>query len=75
MAARLTDDDITRFVKSISPVVFTAMFSKIGSTDSAAALHNLASLRPELVIPPLLEKSVSLHWSSVNLLFNCSVNV
>ena len=53
---RLSDDDITLFVKNMKPVVFLAMFSKLGSHDSAVALGQLAVLRPELVIPSLLEK-------------------
>ena len=39
-------------------VVFMAMFSKVGSHDSAVAIDQLAQLRPERIIPPLLEKSV-----------------
>ncbi|XP_013404552.1 proteasome activator complex subunit 4 [Lingula anatina] len=53
---RLTDEQITRFVKSMKDIVFLAMFSKYGSSDSAAAMHNLALLRPELIIPSLLEQ-------------------
>ncbi|KAK7918864.1 hypothetical protein WMY93_010148 [Mugilogobius chulae] len=33
------------------------MFSKTGSTDAAYALQNLALLTPELIIPPVLEKT------------------
>lgn len=53
---RLTEEDITLFVDSVKPVVFLAMFSKFGSHDSAVALDKLAVLRPERVIPAILEK-------------------
>lgn len=53
---KLTDEDVTRFVKSMQPVVFMAMFSKFGSHDASVALKHLASMRPEIIVPPLLEK-------------------
>ncbi|XP_062859085.1 proteasome activator complex subunit 4B isoform X2 [Trichomycterus rosablanca] len=54
---RLTDDNITEFVESMKQPVLLAMFSKTGSMDAAQALQNLALMRPELVIPPVLEKT------------------
>lgn len=57
---KLTEDDITKFVESMKPVIFVSMFSKYGSQDSAIALRHLSNLRPELVVPDLLERSVSL---------------
>lgn len=53
---KLTDAEISTFVASMKPVVFTAMFSKYGSHDSAVALRHLANMRPELIVPTLLEK-------------------
>uniref|UniRef100_A0A8C1B7R2 Proteasome activator subunit 4 n=1 Tax=Cyprinus carpio carpio TaxID=630221 RepID=A0A8C1B7R2_CYPCA len=53
----LSEQDITDFVESMKQPVLLAMFSKTGSLDAAQALQNLALLRPELVIPPLLEKT------------------
>nr|UCK81620.1 proteasome activator complex subunit 4 [Arenicola marina] len=53
----LTDAEVTTFVLSMKPVVFLAMFCKIGSHDSAAAIQHLAALRPEIIIPPLLDKT------------------
>ncbi|KAL5009261.1 hypothetical protein ScPMuIL_014842 [Solemya velum] len=53
---KLTDEEISRFVASMKPVVFTAMFSKYGSHDSAVALRHLANMRPEIIVPTLLEK-------------------
>uniref|UniRef100_A0A3B3B675 Proteasome activator subunit 4a n=1 Tax=Oryzias melastigma TaxID=30732 RepID=A0A3B3B675_ORYME len=54
---KLTEEDITEFVKSMMQPVLLAMFSKTGSLDAAQALQNLALMRPELVIPPVLEKT------------------
>ncbi|XP_063047941.1 proteasome activator complex subunit 4A [Engraulis encrasicolus] len=54
---RLTEEDIDVFVESMKPPVLLAMFSKTGSMDAAQALQNLALMRPELVIPPVLEKT------------------
>lgn len=53
---KLTEEDITVFVESMMQPVLLAMFSKTGSLDAAQALQNLALMRPELVIPPVLEK-------------------
>lgn len=53
---KLTEEDITDFVQSMMQPVLLAMFSKTGSLDAAQALQNLALMRPELVIPPVLEK-------------------
>lgn len=53
---RLTDDDVTRFVNSMMGCVLLSMFGKIGCFDAALALKNLAILRPEIVVPPLLER-------------------
>jgi proteasome activator subunit 4 len=53
---KLTDDDITAFVKCSKDVVLLSMFSKIGSHDAALAFQHLAAMRPEIMIPPLLER-------------------
>ncbi|XP_047183780.1 proteasome activator complex subunit 4B-like isoform X2 [Scophthalmus maximus] len=54
---RLTDADLQEFTRSLIGAALLAMFSKTGSTDAAFALQNLALLTPELVIPPVLEKT------------------
>ncbi|XP_033120997.1 proteasome activator complex subunit 4-like [Anneissia japonica] len=54
---KLTEDDITLFVEAFKPVIFLAIFSKMGHLDAAAGLQSLALVRPELVIPQLLEKT------------------
>ncbi|VDI21300.1 proteasome activator subunit 4 [Mytilus galloprovincialis] len=53
---KLTEDDITKFVESMRPVICVSMFSKYGSQDSAIALRHLSNLRPEIVVPDLLER-------------------
>ncbi|ESP01603.1 hypothetical protein LOTGIDRAFT_238219, partial [Lottia gigantea] len=53
---KINDDDITYFVESLKSCVFLAMFGKIGSQESAVAVRYLATLRPELIVPTLLEK-------------------
>ncbi|KAJ8248283.1 hypothetical protein GJAV_G00240340 [Gymnothorax javanicus] len=54
---KLTEQDITDFVESLKQPVLLAMFSKTGSLDAAQALQNLALMRPELVVPSVLEKT------------------
>jgi proteasome activator subunit 4 len=57
---RLSDQDITDFVNGMTTVAYQAMFSKVLVTESAAAIQNLAVLRPEIIIPPILDKLVCL---------------
>lgn len=54
--AKLTDSDIDVFVNCLLPAVRMAMFSKAGTLDAAITLHNLALLRPEVVLPDLLNR-------------------
>jgi hypothetical protein len=51
---KLRNEDITRLVEMMKPEVYTAMFGKYVSQD--ASLRNLAALRAEVIMPPLLEK-------------------
>nr|CAD7394947.1 unnamed protein product [Timema cristinae] len=53
---KLTEDDITSFVESVQPVAMQAMFSKLGATDVIHALQHLATLRPSLIIPQVIER-------------------
>ncbi|XP_070577632.1 proteasome activator complex subunit 4-like isoform X2 [Ptychodera flava] len=53
----LTNQDITAFVECLKPSVFLAIFCKSGHLEAAAAIQHLAALRPELIIPLLLEKT------------------
>ncbi|RLU16905.1 hypothetical protein DMN91_010974 [Ooceraea biroi] len=56
---KLTDSDVDAFVKSMVPVAMTAMFSKFGVNDACYALQYLATMRPNLVIPDMLERMYS----------------
>jgi proteasome activator subunit 4 len=53
---RLTDDDVTTFVKGMENVVSMALNNKALSVTAAAAVKNLALLRPDLVIPQLIDR-------------------
>ncbi|XP_035449064.2 proteasome activator complex subunit 4B isoform X2 [Spodoptera frugiperda] len=53
---RLKDDDITEFVQIVLEPTLQAVYSRSGSLDISIALHNLATLRPAIVVPPLLER-------------------
>ena len=53
--ARITDEEITSFVENIKPVILLAMFSKKNTHEVVHAFRQLAMLRPELIIPPLLD--------------------
>ena len=58
----LTEHDIDRFVQSVLPVMRLAVFSRVGMMDAATAIQCLALVRPEEVLPDLMEKWV---WSGV----------
>ncbi|CAH0594191.1 unnamed protein product [Chrysodeixis includens] len=52
----LRDDDISDFVNIVLEPTLQAVYSRSGSLDISIALHNLATLRPCIVVPPLLER-------------------
>jgi len=52
----LSDSDITDFVNTIKPIVYHAMWSRWGFLDAGATLACLATLRPELILPTLVER-------------------
>ncbi|KAJ8723976.1 hypothetical protein PYW07_007956 [Mythimna separata] len=53
---RLRDEDITEFITIVLEPTLQAVYSRSGSLDVSIALHNLATLRPAMVVPPLLER-------------------
>lgn len=53
---KLTEELTTKFVDALMPVVLTSMFSQAGISSAALAFRDLSVLRPERVIPPLLER-------------------
>ncbi|CAF3469088.1 unnamed protein product [Rotaria socialis] len=59
---RLTEQDITDFVNCAEEYVFISIFNKTYQEDAAKAFRHLAMLRPELVVPAIVEQL----FSSVN---------
>lgn len=53
---RLTDEQTSRFVDALMPVVLTSMFNQLGMSGAALAFRDLSVLRPEKVVPPLLDR-------------------
>lgn len=53
---KLKDADVDAFVQCLLPLLKMAMFSKFGSADAASTYHNLALIRPEMVLPDLLDR-------------------
>lgn len=53
---RLSEEDITNFVESIKPVAMQAMFSKMGLAEVTQAFQHLATLRPAIIIPQIVER-------------------
>ena len=52
---RLTDEDITHFVTKLLPITFHILYNSF-SDDRRNVFNVLATLRPSLVIPKLIEK-------------------
>ncbi|XP_058809543.1 proteasome activator complex subunit 4-like isoform X2 [Phymastichus coffea] len=53
---KLTDSDIDAFVSSMMPIIELGIFNKRCSQIFYIALHHLAIMRPNVVIPKILEK-------------------
>ncbi|CAF1453615.1 unnamed protein product, partial [Adineta ricciae] len=53
---RLTDKDIDEFVDSLKECVYISIFNKTDLDNAARAFRNLAMLRPEQIIPNLIEQ-------------------
>lgn len=60
---RLTDEDISRFVQSLLPIVFHVLYNPYDE-ERKNIFNILSTLRPSMVLPPLLEK---LHVASETL--------
>ena len=52
----LTENDIDKFLDCMLPSLQQAMFAKAHFVTAAVAMQNLALLRPERVLPDLIEK-------------------
>ncbi len=73
---RLSDDDVTEFVGVLKPVALHLAYSKVGLVEATSVLQVLASLRPEMVLPTLLERmQVRIDCSTVfaRVLLYCTV--
>ncbi|CAF1508572.1 unnamed protein product, partial [Rotaria magnacalcarata] len=58
-AYRLTEQNITDFVNCVKECAFIAIFTKAYLKEAAKACQYLSMLRPELIVPPLVEKLFS----------------
>ncbi|RWS05029.1 proteasome (prosome: macropain) activator subunit 4-like protein, partial [Dinothrombium tinctorium] len=56
---KLTDKEITEFVNILKPIILIHMFSRSSECSSAYAFQLLSTIRPELIIPPLIDKMYS----------------
>jgi proteasome activator subunit 4 len=52
---RITETDITEFVNCVKECVFISVFNKAHLEEAAKACQCLSQLRPELIVPPLVE--------------------
>ncbi|XP_055545788.1 proteasome activator complex subunit 4A-like isoform X2 [Wyeomyia smithii] len=53
---KLTEDCITAFVECLKPVAFQAMYSRMNPQDVGKIFQHLADLRPELIIPTIIDR-------------------
>ncbi|KAK7086905.1 Proteasome activator complex subunit 4 [Halocaridina rubra] len=56
---KLTEKEITDFVKCVQTPAMLAMYSHAGTHDAGVVFHRISLLRPEIVTPPLLEQLYS----------------
>lgn len=54
---KVTDLEIEKFILIVKDVTLFSMYSKSGSYQAASAIQNLALLRPDLILPELLDKT------------------
>ncbi|XP_060826320.1 proteasome activator complex subunit 4-like isoform X1 [Bombus pascuorum] len=53
---KLTDNHVDAFVKSMLPVTMASIFNKLSVNHASQALQYLATMRPNLVIPYVLDR-------------------
>ncbi|XP_045600493.2 proteasome activator complex subunit 4 isoform X1 [Procambarus clarkii] len=56
---KLTEEEITAFVRCVQTPTMLTMFSHTGTHDAGIVFHRLSLLRPEIITPPLLEQLYS----------------
>ena len=55
-SSQLTDEDIDRFVQSLLPLLLTCMYANRYFGPAAITFRELAALRPDMVIPPVIDR-------------------
>ena len=55
--AKISDQEIERFVMIVKDVSLLSVYSKSGSYQAASCIQSLSLLRPDLVLPSLLERT------------------
>ena len=68
---QLTEDDITEFVNCVKECAFISIFNKAHLEEAAKACQSLSQLRPELIVPPLVELFVLVLLFSYKYLIDC----
>lgn len=58
-AHKLTEECLTAFVESMKPIAFQAMYSRMGAADVGKIFKHLSDLRPEMIIPDVVERVYS----------------
>ncbi|KAF7990670.1 hypothetical protein HCN44_000475 [Aphidius gifuensis] len=53
---KLTDTDVDNFVKSMMPLAMTSMFGLSNAAATSKVFRHLATIRPNLVIPDVLDR-------------------
>jgi hypothetical protein len=57
-SARLTEQNIIDFVNCIKEYAFISIFNKNYSKEAAETCQYLSMLRPELIVPSIVEKFI-----------------
>jgi proteasome activator subunit 4 len=65
---RLIEQDITDFVNCVKENAFISIFNKNHADEAAKACQYLSMLRPELIIPSIVERSDVIAFLFLNLL-------
>lgn len=53
---KLTENCITEFVESMRSIAFQAVYSRVGAVDVGRLFKQLAELRPELIVPGVIDR-------------------
>lgn len=52
----MTEECLTKFVQSLKPLAFQAMYSRMNTNDVGKVFKHLADLRPDLIIPEVIDR-------------------